>query len=130
MINTRIEIVGEMEEVQIFDSTFEYLDYYDSDISGYETQSNTEKKFIAESFKPSDDGDFQIKEDLQVDGTWYTRVNWGEPEICLIPTKDLGAELWTIYVQGEGNQYSNYGSMIFETEEEAQKKVDELNEGQ
>jgi hypothetical protein len=128
MINTRMEIDGTEEEVQIFDSMFEYLDYYGSDISGYETQSNSKKRFIAESFKPSDDGDFHLKEDIQIEGTWYTRVNWGESEICLIPTRDIGAELWTIYVQGEHNQYSNYGSMIFETEEEAQKKADELNE--
>ncbi|MDD4378142.1 MAG: hypothetical protein PHH48_08395 [Eubacteriales bacterium] len=123
----QIEIDGEMEEVQLFDSMFGYLDYYGSDISTYMLHMIADENYIVNGFRPEEDGNFYINGEYEYDGKSYTRINWGEIEICFIPSNQVSKELFTIYVKEDENVYHNYKSMIFETEEEAQQRADKLN---
>jgi hypothetical protein len=135
MINTRIEIKGEMKKVWIFDSMFEYLATFGSNISGYTLHVISEDKYIVNGFKPSADSNFHVLDVYEYYGKSYTHVNWGELEICLIPSNQVDEELFTIYkIEGE-NTYHKYRSYLcrkqsylFRTKCEAQKRVDGLNE--
>lgn len=129
MINTRIEIDGNEEEVQLYENMFEYVDYYGSDISNYMLHVIADKNYVVNGFRPEEDGDFRIRGEYEYNGKPYTHVNWGENEICLIPSSQVSSELYTIYEKEDDNVYHNYQSLIFQTEDEAQKKADELNEG-
>lgn len=129
MINTRIMIDGNEEEVQLFENMFEYVDYYGSDISHYTIGRNSEDEFIVDAECYVEDVDFVIGDEIEYNGETYTKVNWGENETCFINKKGLYQTLYSIYQKTEGGEYHNYNSLIFSSEEEAQKKADELNEG-
>ena len=131
MINTRIEIDGTEEEVQLFEDMFEYVSYYGSDISHYVLSSDSEENFIIEAENFIDDEDFQIIDDYgeyRINEEIYIRVNWGEKEISMIKEDGYDQVLYSIFQKLDDGLYHNYKSLIFSSEEDAQKKADELNE--
>ncbi len=127
MINTRIEIDGTEEEVQLFENMFEYVDYYGSEISHYVIGRNSEKEFIVDAESFVEDVDFILGDSIEYEGETYTKVNWGEKEESYINEGGLYQTLYSIYKKSEDGEYHNYNSLIFESEEEAQEKADELN---
>jgi hypothetical protein len=129
MINTRIMIDGNEEEVQLFENMFEYVDYYGSDISHYTIGQDKEKEFIVDAECFVEDVDFVIGDEIEYEGEKYIKVNWGEQENSYINEKRLYQTLYSIYRKTEEGEYQNFKSLIFSSEEEAQKKADELNEG-
>jgi hypothetical protein len=130
MINTRIEIDGTEEEVQLFENMFEYVDYYGSDITHYTIGRDSDKEFIVDAESFVEDVDFVLGDSIEYEGETYEKVNWGEEEESYINEKGLYQTIYSIYQKTENGEYHNYNSLIFESEEDAQEKADELNEGQ
>lgn len=129
MINTRIEIEGNDEDVQLFDDMFEYVSEFGSDISHYyPIHRDNDEEYIVESVDICEDPDFITHESIEIDGVEYTRVNWGESEISFIKSSGLYQTLYTIWHNNREGDYYNYKSLFFVSEEEAQSKADELNE--
>jgi len=127
MINTRIEIDGEIKDVLLFDDLFEYVTYFGSDISHYTIGRDLEEKFIVEEEYLLDDVDFKIGDIIEVNGKEYVNVNWGEEQTSFINDSGYCQDLYSIYQKVGNGEYHNFQSMFFTTEEDAQKKADELN---
>lgn len=127
MINTRIEAHGEEKEVLLFDNMFEYVTYFGSDISHYTIGRDSEDQFIVEEEYILDDSDLKIDDIIEVNGENYVHVNWGEEEVSLIKESGYCQTIYSIYRKVDDGEYSNFQSMFFENEEDAQKKADELN---
>jgi hypothetical protein len=123
MRTKNIEVDGKMVEAQIFDSMWEYVSHYGSDITHYRKQIPNEGAKIALPFRPIDDVEFSTHSSdlVEIDGIAYQRVWWGEAEVCMIPEADLTAALWAVY-EWDDCMYAATGA-IFQTEEEARKEV-------
>lgn len=128
MIHTRIEIDGEMKDVELYDDMYDYVTTYGADISHYNPlHREDEEKFVVDDVCIVSDPDFMTYESIEIEGEEYIRVNWGESEKSYIKEAGVGETLWAIWQNNGEGEYYNYRSMFFETEEEAQNKADELN---
>jgi hypothetical protein len=128
MINTRIEIDGEIKHVELFDDMYDYVSSSGADISHYyPLHRENDNKFVVESVDIVSDPDLMTYETIEIDGEDYVRVNWGEQEKSYIKESGLGQTLWTIWQNNGKNEYYNYRSLFFETEDEAREKANELN---
>lgn len=131
MINTRILINGNEEEIQLFKNMFEYVTHYGSDISHYSIMLSDDHNFVIDDENFIDDEDFIIGEEINFEGETYIHVNWGEKERSYINEKGLYQILYTIYQKTEEmyfhqHKFQNFKSLIFESEEDAMEKVEEL----
>lgn len=119
MKTMNIEIEGKETSVVIFGSMWEYIDHYGSDITHYRKQIAKVGEMVVLPFRPIDDVEFSTysSEQVEVEGTLYQRVFWGESEYCLVPERDLTATLWAMY-RWDGCMYAATGE-IFQTEEQA-----------
>jgi hypothetical protein len=83
--------------------------------------------------KQIDEHGFEFPETIEVDGVEYTQVNFGEDEISYLKTEALEEPVYTLIhrtVQITNGVYLYvypFDTEIFETEEEAQAKADEMN---
>jgi len=129
MRNMKIEIADEMKDVQVFESMWDYVDHYGSDITHYviEPCHSEQDKFV-EEIVVSDDVDFGAHDTYEIGGREYIHVNWGENEICMIPYDDLDEILYTIFErsrkEGRKTRFVSTGQ-IFETEDEAREAMEE-----
>lgn len=128
MINTTIEIDGEMTDVELFDDMYGYVTSSGADISHYyPLYREDDNDFVVEDVCIVSDPDFMTYESIKINGVEYVRVNWGEAEKSYIKESGLGQTLWTIWHNSGEGTYYNYRSLFFETEDEAQTRADELN---
>jgi len=132
MKTARIEIDGEMKDVNVFESVFEYTDFYGSDITHYlEDYHEHEDEYTIGSFNLLEDSDFiaDIENPIYLNDPKkaYVSVNWGELDNSYIPLSALYQELYTIYKANDAKDGRTCTGMIFKTENEAQEKADELN---
>ena len=125
MKTMRLEVDGEMKDVLVFDSMWDYISHYGSDITYYalDPAPYTGEKIIG-GFKPVEDVNFgtHSSDMIEIEGAYYQHVNWGEDDYSMIPEADLEAEFWTVYEWDGVGGYNSTGA-IFQTEEEARKKV-------
>ena len=127
MRTMKLEIDGKTEEVQIFDSMWEYIDHHGATVEDYQLSpaSHEEKKKIG-SFKPVDDVFFHVGSSYDwktIDRKVYAHVNWGEDEYVLIPEDDIDAEFYLIWEWNERISGYDTRGQIFQTEEEARKAI-------
>jgi len=117
-----IEINGQTKNALIFDSMWEYVSHFGATVEDYRFSPalyEGEKKIG--SFKPIDDEFFgtHSSDMVELDGTYFQHVNWGEDEYSMIPEGDMDAEFclvweWNARLRG----YVTRGQ-IFRTEEDA-----------
>lgn len=123
MQTIQMEKDGKAVQALVFESLWEYVSHYGSDITHYALDpAPFEGERIVGSFKPIEDVDFGVSSEVDIDGVYYRHVNWGEDDYCLIPEADLEAVFWTVYEWDGKGGYACLG-MIFQTEEEALKEV-------
>lgn len=126
MKTVRLEINCEMKDVLVFESMWEYLEYFGATVEDYVLSPHeNEGEKIVDSFKPIEDTNFGTfsSDMVEIEGEYYQHVNWGENEYSMIPEASLEAEFWLVY---EWNvKLSGYDTrgQIFQTEEEARKEV-------
>ena len=125
MITLKIYFDGIIKDVQIFNNLFEYVKLYNKNINKFKVKSDINSKFIISKIKPIDNDFFIINQNIKINGVEYTIINWGEEEINVIPDHGVNEEFWAIFVQ-KNNKYVSNG-MVFETKEEAQMKLNEIN---
>ena len=123
MRTMKLEIDGEMKDVLVFESMWEYIQHYDSDITHYRYTGQYTQERIIRSFKPIDDVTFSTHSSdmVEIEGEYFQRVWWGESETCVVPEADLMAQFWTVYEWG-GAEYECTGA-IYQAEEDAREEV-------
>jgi hypothetical protein len=151
-MTTKIEIDGIV--VQVYESVYEYAsrnanfsDYADEKVdvsyfSDRDKEPNFPKVFVRSILLYKDlnfsvgkqifDG-VEFPETIEIDGSEYTLVNWGEHEISYLKAEAMDRPVYTLIYRTmrvmNGVYLYRYLSdtEIFETEEAAQAKADELN---
>jgi hypothetical protein len=141
-------------EVQIYESIYDYAshnasfsDYADEDVDASvfeekDEESRLPKVLLRQIFLYEDlnfsvgeqvfDG-IEFPESVEIDGVEYTQVNFGELEISYLKADELDKPVYTLIyrtIQVTNDVYLYvypFDTEIFETEEEAQAKADELN---
>lgn len=128
MKKMNLEIDGEMKDCLVFDSMWEYLEFYGTDITHYALDpAPYTGEMIIGKFKPIEDVDFGTpsSERVEIDEKFYQHVNWGEEEYTMIPESGLEAEFWTVYEWDGESGYICTGQ-IFQTREEAETEIEEV----
>ena len=124
MRQMKIEIDGEMRDVEVFESMWAYVDEYGATVEDYVlSPAEFDGEKLVRSFRPVDDSFFgtSSQDMVQIGDLYYQHVNWGEDEYCLIPESEVDASLWIVYEwNAKRSEYWTQGQ-IFETEEEARK---------
>jgi hypothetical protein len=151
-MTTHIEINGIV--VQVYESVYDYAsrnasfsDYADekgnmSYFSGKEEESKLPNVFVRPILLYKDlnfsvgkqvlDG-VEFPETIEIDGLEYTLVNWGEHEVSYLKADAMDTPVYilmyrTLQVMNGVNLHCYHlETEIFETEEAAQAKADELN---
>jgi len=78
--------------------------------------------------------DKELPETIVIDGVEYTQVNFGEDEISYLKTEALDEPVYTLIYRavlvtnGIYLYVYPFDTEVFETEEEAQAKADDLND--
>jgi hypothetical protein len=146
---THIDING--FEVQLFEKMYDYI--HNVDFSNYadeEVDASAFSEYDAESMLPNvlvriinlyenvnflvgEVNDKELPEAIVIDGVEYTQVNFGEDEISYLKTEALDEPVYTLIYRtvlitnGVYLYVYPFDTEIFETEEEAQEKAEELN---
>ena len=147
---TQIDING--FEVQLFEKMYDYV--CSADFSNYadeEVDASAFSKYDAESMLPNvlvrkidlyrnvnflvgAVNDNELPETIVIEGVEYTHVNFGEDEISYLKTEALDEPVYTLIyrtvlvINGVYLYVYPFETEIFETEEEAQAKADEMND--
>lgn len=125
MIIKKIYLDGIIRNIQVFDNLFEYVKFYYKNINKIKIKPEDNSNFIVSKIKPIDNDFFIINQNIKINENQYTIINWGEEEINVIPDYGVNEEFWAIFVK-KNNKYVSNG-MIFETKEEAEMKLNEIN---
>jgi hypothetical protein len=149
-MQTHIDING--FEVKLFEKMYDYV--YSADFSNYadeEVDASAFSEYDAESMLPNvlvrkinlyenvnflvgAVNDNELPETIVIDGVEYTQVNFGEDEISYLKTEALDEPVYTLIYRtvlitnGVYLYVYPFDAEIFETEEEAQAKADEIND--
>ncbi|MDD4352601.1 MAG: hypothetical protein PHU71_06550 [Candidatus Gracilibacteria bacterium] len=127
MIQKTLEIDGEVKNALVFGSMWEYLEYFGTTVEDYRlVPREFEGEQIVGKIYPIDDGYFHTssRDQVEINGTCYQHVNWGEEEYSLIPELELMSGFWTIY-DWMGDKFNGYESIgeIFRTKEDARRNI-------
>jgi hypothetical protein len=151
IMTTQIDING--VEVQLFEKIYDYASR-NADFSDYadeEVDSSAFSEYDAELMLPNvlvrkinlyenvnflvgAVNDNELPETIVIDGVEFTQVNFGEDEISYLKTEALDEPVYTLIYRtvlitnGVYLYVYPFDTEIFETEEEAQEKADELND--
>jgi hypothetical protein len=147
---THIDING--FEVNLFEKMYDYV--CNADFSNYadeEVDASAFSEYDAESMLPNvlvriinlyenvnflvgAVNDKELPETIVIDDVEYTQVNFGEDEISYLKTEALDEPVYTLIYRtvlitnGVYLYVYPFDTEIFETEEEAQEKAEELND--
>jgi hypothetical protein len=131
MINVNILFYGKVKQVDVYESMFEYIK--GSDIAFREIDYiEGRPEYFVEKWQPAQDNDIFYEYDerqigeIEIDGRKYTRINRGETEINYVPADSLTEILYTIYFCDHNLKKCTFIGEVFQTEEEAEKRVREL----
>ena len=126
MRTTEMEIEGEIKTVQIFDSMWEYIQHYGATVEDYQlSPASFEGERKVGCFKPIDDVFFGTAsaDMVDIEGVYYSHVNWGEDEYALVPESDLEAEFWLVWEWNEKLSGYDTRGAIYKSKEEAEKEM-------
>jgi hypothetical protein len=133
MINVNILLFGKVKQVDVYESMFEYIK--GSDISNLEIDYMEDKpEYFVDKWQPGQDQDTFCEYDernigeIIIDGRKYTRINRGETEVNYVPSDILTEILYTIYHCDHNLKKCTSVGEVFQTEEEAEKRLKELRQ--
>ncbi len=132
MRNINILYYAKVRQADIYESIFEYVKNYGvSDCEKDYIESQPE--YFVEEWQVALDSVMYVVYDvmkdageIEIDGKSYTRISRGENDLSYVPTENLSDSLYIIYHCDHNIRKCNCTNEIFQTKEEAEKKVNEL----
>jgi hypothetical protein len=132
MRNINILYYAKVKQADIYESMFEYVKNYGVSVCEKDYIENQPEYFVEEWQVALDSVMYVVYDvmkdagEIEIDGTSYTRISRGENDLSYVPTENLSDSLYIIYHCDHNIRKCNCTNEIFQTKEEAEKRVNEL----
>lgn len=132
MRNINILYYCKVRQAEVYESMLEYVENYGvSDCEKDYIESQPE--YFVEEWQVALDSVMYVVYDvmkdageIEIDGTSYTRISRGGNDLSYVPTENLSDSLYIIYHCDHNTGKCNCTNELFQTKEEAEKRVNEL----